>query len=352
MSVLTYKCKNCGGELIFKPEKQEFLCEYCVSSYKQSELEQLEPEKNAVTSEDNIKSEKTSEQTEDIMLYNCSSCGAEIVTDTTTAATFCYYCHNPVVLVKRLGGEFSPDRIIPFKINKDSAIDKFLEWTKKKMFVPKDFYSFNQIEKLTGVYFPYWIIDSDSDSEMRVNANKTRTWTTGQTVYTETSRYELIRQGEIHLEDVIKTALKKANKKLVESVQPFDEKDLQKFSMTYLSGFQAEKRDVEKTEIADEVDANIKGFCETLLKDTMRGYSRLTIMNSNTTIKNIAWEYSLLPVWTMTYKYNNKTYYYAMNGQTGKTCGKLPVDFKKLALVSSGVFVALIGLLFIGGYLI
>lgn len=346
MSVVTYKCKNCGGELLFNPDTQKFSCKYCMSSFTKSEI--IEPEKE----------EKQDDQFDDngeikdTAVYSCPNCGAQVVTDSTTAATYCYYCHNPVVLMGRLDGKFLPDRIIPFKINRDSAIEKFLGWTKNKKFVPKDFYSEKQIEKLTGVYFPYWIVDCDTTSQMSAKANRVRTWTTGNTRYTETSTYMVDREGEIHLEDVIKTALTKANKKLVETVQPFDEKDFEKFSTVYLSGFQAEKRDVERASLQQEVDSDIKGFCDNLLRDTISGYTSVTPVNSNTNIKNIAWEYSLLPVWTMTYKYKNKTYYYAMNGQTGKVCGKLPVNMKKLIAVASGVSAVLMAIISLGGYLI
>jgi len=352
MPVLTYKCKNCSGELLFNPETQKFVCEYCNGSFTQSDLEKLEPKKDETKEAEKISEDTALKQSEDTNLYTCNSCGAEIVTDSTTAATFCYYCHNPVVLMGRLDGNFLPNRIIPFKINRSSAIDKFVGWTKKKHFVPKDFYSQDQIELLTGVYFPYWLVDSDSKSELTANAKKIRTWTTGKMSYTETSHYSLTRHGDIHLEDVIKTALKKANKKLVESVQPFDEKELQKFSMTFLSGFQAEKRDIEQADLENEVNADIKGYCEALLKGTMQGYSDVTPTYSNTLINNIAWEYTLLPVWAMTYKYKNETFYYAMNGQSGKTCGKLPVDMKKLLAVAGIISAISMVILSIGGYLI
>lgn len=351
MPVLTYKCKNCGGELIFNPEKQEFVCEYCMSNFTQAELEALEPDVNEAHKEE-TSFEKVEEKAEDTNLYVCQSCGAEIVTDGTTAATFCYYCHNPVVLTGRLDGKFLPSRMIPFKIDKKSCVDRFFAWVKKKMFVPKDFYSMQQVDLISGVYFPYWLVDSDSYSELTANAKKIRTWTSGDRRYTEIRYFTLVREGDIHLEDVIKTALKKANKKLVEAIQPFDEKDLQKFSMAYLSGFLAEKRDIETTELEQEVYSDIKKYCEQLLRNTMSGYSDIEPVIEKTQINNIAWEYCLLPVWVMTYNYKGEMYYYALNGQTGKTCGKLPVDMKKLVRVAAIISAATMAILSIGGYLI
>lgn len=345
MSVLTYKCKNCGGELLFKPEKQEFVCEYCMSSFNESEI--IEPQAESIdTTEKTI---NDSLQEEETLIYNCPSCGAEVVTDGTTAATFCYYCHNPVVLQGRLKGEYLPSRIIPFKIDKKAATEKFMNWISKKLFVPKDFYSQKQTESMTGIYFPYWLVDSDSTAEMSANAEIVRTWTTGKTHYTETSHYVLNREGQVHLEDIIKSALKKANKKLVENVQPFDEKDLEKFSMAYLSGFLAEKRDIESQELEGEVNSEINKYCENLLKETMTSYSHIRPISCNTNINQIDWEYTLLPVWTLTYKYKDEIYYFAMNGQTGKTCGKLPVNMPKLLAFAGGISAVVFLILTLGG---
>jgi len=349
LEILTYKCKNCGGELVFDPTSQKFACHYCNSRFIKSELETPEQAEQLAETQP---TETAEQQLDNTASYSCPSCGAEVVTDATTAATFCYYCHNPVVLQGRLAGNMLPSRVIPFKIERNNAVSLFLKWIKHKHFVPKDFYSQKQTEKMTGVYFPYWLVDSDSFSQMTANAEIVRTWTTGNTRYTETSHYNLIRDGEIHLEDVIKTALKKANKKLVEAVQPFDEQDLQKFSTTYLSGFLAEKRDIEQAELEEEVLKDINNFCEQILKNTMSSYSSVSPISKNTTIQNIAWEYCLLPVWTVTYNYKGEIYYFALNGQTGKTCGKLPVDMKKLVTVAGGISAVLLGLLSIGGYLI
>lgn len=353
MPVLTYKCSNCGGDLTFDPTTQKFKCKYCGSTFEQAELEaketknteeQIEKE-NEVRTDEELKNEFG-----DITLFTCPSCGAEIAADNTTAATTCFYCQNPVVMTGRLDGKFLPRRLIPFKYTKDDAVKKFVEWTKKKKYLPKDFFSKQQIEKLQGVYFPYWLVDCDTSSSLRATGDKVRSWTSGDTRYTETKVYDLVRDGDIHLEDIIKSALSKANKRLVESVQPFDGKELQKFSMTYLSGFVAEKRDIERDALEKEVDGDIHKFNEQLLKNTTSEYSNVKTTHLDVNIDNIDWEYALLPVWTMTYKYKDTMYYYAMNGQNGKTCGKLPVDMGKLirhALIAALAVGVVLGL---GGF--
>ena len=137
MAVVTYKCPNCDGGLIFDPESQKFHCEYCMSSFSEEELKN---DDSGIEKEEQQETEQN-EQESRMALYTCPSCGAEVVADETTAATFCYYCHNPVVLSGRLSGEFKPDKVIPFAIDKKAATERFLEWVGKKKFIPKAFFS-------------------------------------------------------------------------------------------------------------------------------------------------------------------------------------------------------------------
>ena len=160
-ATITYKCPNCGGGLQFDPDKQKYACEYCLSEFTQEELERLSPEASADQTgfpSAGMAGEETPENRKmegTPVLYTCPSCGAEIVTDETTAATMCYYCHNPVILSGKLSGEYNPDYVIPFQLDREKATAIFSQWMKKKRYVPKAFYSEDQIQKMSGVYFPY-----------------------------------------------------------------------------------------------------------------------------------------------------------------------------------------------------
>ena len=148
MATVNYTCPNCAAPLKFNPDKQMFSCEYCMSDFtekyvqdffakkeqkensaeKQEKKEQEKAKENAAKqaqSNDSAQAENKTE--EEAVIYNCPSCGAQVVTTASTAATTCFYCQNPVVLGGRLSGEFKPDRVIPFKLSKQKAIDKFLE---------------------------------------------------------------------------------------------------------------------------------------------------------------------------------------------------------------------------------
>lgn len=334
---VTYKCPNCGGGLIFDPEKQKYACEYCLSEFNESELEK--PRK--------------AEEGEPV-LYTCPSCGAEIVTDETTAADFCYYCHNPVILSGRLSGQYHPDYVIPFTIDREKAVEIFNGWIGKKRFLRREFYSPEQIEKISGVYFPYLFYSCQTQGSLDAKADRLRVWVSGDRRYTETQTYEVRREGTMDVHYVPRNALKKANRELAEGVLPFQTGELKPFSMGYLSGFQAERRDMEQKDFQTEVEAEVRQFAENSLRDSISAYDAVRVLNSQVRLTDEKWEYALLPVWTLTYRdeANDEIYYFTINGQTGKVCGKLPVDKNKLLLLFAQIFFPVLFVMLIVGYLI
>ncbi len=346
MAVMSYKCPNCGGGLTFDPAKQKVVCEYCLSEFTEEEMEAAEAGEAS-------ESENTEEHTMgEAVAYMCPSCGAEIVTDETTAATFCYYCHNPIVLSGRVSGENLPDHVLPFAIDKKQAEEMFLSWISKKKFVPHSFYDKSQLEKLSGVYFPYLLYNCQVDGRIQAEAEKQRTWTTGNTRFTEHKQYRVQREGTLDVKNLTRNALSKSNKELVEGVLPFETDAMIPFQTGYLSGFMAEKRDMDSDGFTPEAEEEVKNYTIQNLTATMNEYSSVRVQNSETRIRNAKWQYALLPVWVMTYRHKNqgKTYYFAMNGQTGKICGKLPVDTGKLAGLFAGIFFPLFAFLMIGGW--
>ena len=134
-------------------------------------------------------------------------------------------------------------------------------------------------------------------------------------------------------------ALKKADAQLVEGVQPYNTEGLKDFDMSFLSGFQAEKRDMEKEELTPALGQEINQYATSLMQQQISGYDSVSISDSNCTIQKAKWSYSLLPVWVLTYrdKAKNKLYHYAVNGQTGKVCGEAPIDKAKLNLATLAV---------------
>lgn len=353
MSAITYKCPNCDGGLIFEPESGNYACEYCLSKFTQDELmaESQSAETAQVVDEPVQETESESVQ-ESALIYRCPSCGAEVITDETTAATYCFYCHNPIVLEGKLSGEYLPNGIIPFKITKDEAVEKFHEWIQKKKFVAKGFYSKKNIEKMSGVYFPYWLYDCVTNSTMNGSARDIRVWRVGDLEYTETKLYSINRVGKISYKNLPKTALQKAQNAMLKGIFPYEFGALEKFHMGYLSGFQAEKRDIDKDTLSKEIHNEIQKYAEKRMRNTVSGHTSFNVETQNHTIAKEEFKYTLLPVWVMTYRQSgNQVYYFAMNGQTGEIVGKLPINRKKLWTLGGIIFAAVFAFLMLGGLL-
>ena len=378
MATLNYKCPKCGGPLQFNPETQKFLCEYCYSEFTDNEVQERYAEREQQQTRDEREVEraekkKAEAQQQDAdngeeyaVSYTCPSCGAEVITTSTTAATQCVYCQNPIVLGGRLSDEFKPDTVIPFAIDKKKAVDVFLNMCKKRKFLPKGFTSSKQFEKMQGVYFPYWYVDEQMRSSVSATGKKERTWTSGNRRYTETSTYRLYRTGDIMIQNVAESALRvteensvkadikvsqKTKQEMLNCVHPFDLSKEIPFSMSYLSGFQAEKRDISQQDLAAKVAQRMDDYAKTLLENTMSGYSGVSIDNYNDETFDQNWRYSLLPVWIVTYKFNGEIMPFAINGQTGKTYGKLPIAIGKVIGIAAIIAVVIFIIATLGGML-
>ena len=59
---------------------------------------------------------------------------------------------------------------------------------------------------------------------------------------------------------------------------------------------------------------------------TVQGYSTVTRESGHINLTNAKAKYALYPVWILNTSWNNNKYTFAMNGQTGKFVGDLPID--------------------------
>ena len=331
-STITYKCLNCDAGLLFDADKQVFSCEFCLSEFTEAELAS-----SRAAEREEKKARENTEFNDAIDQYICTNCGAEVLADKDTIADFCYYCHNPIVLTGKASGELRPSKIIPFKFSREEAKEHFLRYAKSKWFVPRDFYSPENIDKLTGVYYPFWVTDADTDGMLKAVGKDVRTWRQGDYRYTETKSYSVYRRGRIHFEDISTSALSTEDKAMLEGILPYPTDEHIDFSMPYLQGFVAKKRDIERDALGNEVKSRMNGYAETILRRTASGYDSLETQKVDVAILQAHWEYTLMPVWVLTYKKNKKTYVYAMNGSTGKLYGELPVSIPKMLLLGLGV---------------
>ncbi len=316
MAVTQYKCPNCGGAIVFDPAKQDLVCEYCNAHFTKNDFDKATAENESYESE--------------TVSYVCNNCGAEIITTPTTAATYCCYCHTPVVLAKRLEGAQKPDYVLPFKLTKEQALERFQSFFNSKKMLPPIFKERIVLDKIAGVYYPYWYADSDVGAELSATAKKIRTWTAGNYEYTETKTYDIQRSGTLDIDAVSEPAIKDVDRVNLNYLCPFDDKLFEDFSMTYFSGFMAEKKALEKEDVTQNINTKVKNLAHASLVGTVKQYSTIQDNSFNFDVRSRKWRYALLPVWVLTYSVEGAEYIYAINAQTGKIFGNLPTDMKRI----------------------
>ena len=348
--VTNYQCPSCTGPLHFVGASGKLECDYCGASYEVAEIEALYAEKEekaaaaqqAAEEKDAENKEAsaaeggdwdTSGFTDDwgaeadgMKSYSCPSCGAELVCDESTAATSCPYCGNPTVVPGQFAGQLKPDFIIPFKYSKEDAVKALKEHCAGKIFLPKSFTNENHIQKIQGIYVPFWMFDGEAEGDAHYQATRSRTYTSGDYEITETKHFDVYRAGRVTFEKVPVDASSKMPDDHMDSIEPYDYSDLKPFSTAYLPGFLADKYDVSVDECRERANTRCMGSLQTALRDSVKGYETCFARGKDASIQAGKVHYAMLPVWVLNTKWQDKDFLFAMNGQTGKLVGDLPVD--------------------------
>lgn len=324
MEVVDYKCLACGAGLRFDPTSQKWVCDYCNSSYNLEELQKV------YGNEEKLKEEKEKELSE-FECYNCPNCGAEIIMDDTTTATYCVYCGSNSIIKNKLKGEFNPSKIIPFKTTKKQAIEALEKYKKGKLFIPDEFAKPSNIEKISGIYIPFFIYDCDVDADFTINAKKVKSWSDFYYHYTKTDYYKLHRKEKMHFENIPVDGATKFPDDIMNSIEPYNYDEMIEFSSSYLAGFLSERYDLTMDELFENAKKRAMQSTEDEIKAQINGEYIIegTSENNSNIEKNNTSEYVLLPVWMLNVKFKDEIYTFAMNGQTGKFIGNIPIDRKK-----------------------
>ena len=346
--VTNYQCPGCTGPLHFVGASGKLECDYCGASNDVAEIEALYAEKEekaaAAQQAAEQKAEEEKQAAQDggwelpelscdwgaegdgMKAYSCPSCGAELICDASTAATACPYCGNPTVVPGQFTGTLKPDFVIPFKLSREDAVRKLKKHYKGKAFLPKTFSRDNHLQEIQGVYVPFWLFSGEAEGSAHYDCTRSRTYKSGEYRVTETEHYDVYRAGKLQFEKVPVDASSKMPDDHMDSIEPYDYNELKPFSTAYLPGFLADKFDVSADDSRERADTRCLGTLKKALRNTVEGYEVCFPRGESANIRGGKVHYALLPVWMLNTKWQGKDFLFAMNGQTGKFVGDLPVD--------------------------
>ncbi|MCL2547844.1 MAG: hypothetical protein FWE76_01610 [Symbiobacteriaceae bacterium] len=336
--LVNYQCPSCTGPLHFDGATGKLKCDYCGSLFTVAEIEQYYAQQVEAAAEVvdqdpdwdlTMFGNWSAEEAAHLRAYNCPSCSAQLICDENTAATSCPYCGNPTVVPGQFTGMLKPDFVLPFKLDKRQAIAALRKHYEGKRFLPNSFAANNHIQEITGIYVPFWLFDASVRGRALFDATRVSTSRSGNEEITSTDHYRVTRGGEISFENVPVDGSSKMPDAHMDAIEPFDFRDLKGFTTAYLPGFLADRYDVSAEESSLRANERIRNSTFDALAATVNGYSTVTRRQSNAQISAGQVRYVLMPVWTLSTKWNGKNFLFAMNGQTGKLIGDLPIDYGK-----------------------
>jgi DNA-directed RNA polymerase subunit RPC12/RpoP len=393
---VSYKCPQCAANLVFDADQQMMTCAYCgakispddvsgteaVISAEAMKQEAIEDERirqegappvvapivgepgTTPSAEENVAGSGQSAveipgqfSEEDTLQYVCNSCGAAVLTDKSTAATFCAFCGSPTIIAERLVDARKPDYVIPFKYGRGKAVEAFFKWCKAGRFTPIEFVKDSNVEKLTGLYVPFWLFDCNTDMDVTAEGRTVSSSTSGSKTTTTTSYYQLIRKRKLRWDNIPFDGATRIDDKLMEYIEPYDYRAIEKFDMKYLSGFFADKYDQSPEALEGRLQGRLKKYYDAIFKGSVSHFSSISNIVDKSVHHKPETQYALLPVWMLNYKYLGKTYTFAMNGQTGKIAGEMPISIVKLIILglvilpAAAVVCRVIGGAILGGFL-
>lgn len=327
------KCPGCGANLIFDVEIGSLICRTCGNLYDASTMEMngslgIENPEQEYGINDEI--DYQDQGNKEIV---CNSCGSQIVTDANTAATICPFCGSPTLVTRRLTRQFRPDALIPFTVTEEQAKKAYYDHVTSVKHVPKSFTSKATIDKMTGIYVPFWLVSADV--KMDIGG-----WT--HTVMDGSKYYDPLKQeanhnhaidipidgtAEFSLANVPFDGSRKISDRLMEACEPFDLSKLVPYNASYLSGWLAEKYDSQPKDMYERIRNRLDVYCHEIAeKVNFEDTDAFTYNSAYTAIeyKNYRVTYCLLPVWFLNINYDDRRYQYAVNGQTGEVVGVVP----------------------------
>ena len=350
--ITNYKCPACSGPLHFAAKSGKMECEFCGSSYSVEEIEATYAEADAKAAQAKAEADnkpasdnewEVSEERwngEGMKSYSCPSCGATLVCDDTFAASSCPYCGNPTVVPGQFTDMLKPDFVLPFKLEKDDALEALKKHYGKKYLLPQAFKNANHLDEVKGVYVPFWLYDGKAYGDCVYEAVKSQTKRQGDEEITTKEIYQVERKGTLEFSKIPADASTKMDDNLMESIEPYKYEDLKPFSKAYLTGYMADKYDVEAKDDAPRAIKRARESTKNALYTDVKGYTSVNTKTENIKVDQGKAYYAMLPVWLLTTRWNGNNYTFAMNGQTGKLVGDLPTNKPKMWLTIAAVFAA------------
>ena len=355
------KCEKCGStEISLNVETGKLRCHWCRHEQDPPKFEstvedvsQLRGQIIGVGASDAVFDE------EDAITLKCTSCASEVIIETSESTQArCHWCRNTLSINNQVPNGAVPDKVLPFATKKEAArgeIEKFVN--QRQFFAHPEFKQAFTTENIMGVYMPYMVIDANVKAKFSGEGEVLiRTWTETRTVgsgdkkrtvttrYYDADRYAIARDFDMTVEGLtiesnsekLQHGSSNRTNNVINAIKPFDLEKSMRWDANFMTGYTAQKRDTNVEDLRGLVEVKIKDIARHQILDSVKSYDRGVRWKSESLdVIGKQWKAAYFPIWLYSYQQPTKTIHYvAVNGQTLKTMGSVPIHHMKLLICS------------------
>ena len=342
-----FPCASCGADVVWSPGAAALSCPYCGA---RREVPKAPGEVVERPIEEALRGATDLGWGMARKAVTCKGCGATTTFEPGVAASRCAFCGAPAVVEAPSSDTMiRPAGVLPFRIDRNAATGRFRQWLSSLWFRPDDLSQKSALSELKGVYVPFWTFDAAThsawtaeagyDTQVEVQVEENGQW---HTRYETRTRWESASGVLEHFfDDVPVAASRGLPQDLARAIEPFPTNELLPYEPSYLSGFLAEEYAVGPKDALQSAERRMTEEIYALCGEEVPG-DRWRNLDVRTAWSGLAVKNGLVPIWIAAYQYAGKPYRFLVNGATGKTDGKAPWSWVKIALAVAAAVLLLI----------
>lgn len=339
-----YPCPGCGADLIFSPQDDRLSCPYCGRTEaipasaeevrERSYEEYLQPRPNQLST-----------MAADALEVKCTGCGATVTFTPPEVAGSCSFCGNNLVAQPKAADPLvAPEAVLPFQITDKQAHASITGWLSSRWFAPNALKKLAYQEAVGGVYLPFWTYDTHTTTHYTGQRGEyyyvTETYTERDAQGNQVEKTRQVRHTAWHsasgtvarwFDDILIPATESVSRPRLVSLEPWDLDLLRPYEPAYLSGYKAQRYQVELAKGFEEAKGVMAGAIEGDVRNDIGGDEQ-RITDMATSYSAITFKHILLPVYLGAYRFNNKVYQVMINARTGEVQGDRPYSVWKIVL--------------------
>ncbi len=309
-----FMCPKCGGRMIFAPDGQTLICEYCARTQGLESVNQEAEEKDFIINAATVRGHSKPQRQQ---IFHCNGCGAEYILPPTKLSKTCSYCGSAHVI--KLDNErelLAPAGIVPFTINQKQAAQFLIQWVAENKVKPE-----KKVNMPRGLYLPIWTFDIGGEVDYvgeRVDHEDV------DNLFKNYREKKVVRVNDrypVLVNDMPIPASRKIAERMTRLLSTYQLNEIKPYDPRYLSNWPAEVYDIPMANASLDARGQVFKTMKRELPDKV--FPVKLISSSSASMLVESFKLVLLPVWLTKIFVNDSENILLINGQNGAAQGEI-----------------------------